>query len=577
MTALRKFVTLAALISVLVPASISARTAPYGAAFSARHRTVLLINYPEPPSNSAANAADAFPKISTEKSGVLPVKVGGTLRVNIELGNVRVFTDERAQISYHAAVDADPRDPGAQEFLRQFKITARTTADGVEINAKIPWQGLRARFHSEIELHIPRAYNLEVTTGGGNLEVQDIDGRVTLVSAGGNISVGRVGGASVAAAAERNATAAKRPAPKSAATFAARLETQGGQISVGDVAGSLRSVTAGGHIIAGNIAGDAILQTGGGQIFAGRIAGSAKLDSGGGNVQIESADSGVTADAAGGSLVLRRAEAPLQAAATGGGLTAWFNVPSGKSSRHGGAHLSAHASQLSSTDGDLVLYLPRELAATIDARIEQGDGHRIFADPSLPVQISERDPQENSRALHYAIRLNGGGEVLHLTAVAGNIVLRAADPDARTSAEVRTGAGYAQSGASPASVQSMSSGQASEFADADGFFAEMRRRILESWWGAVPVDSEEIQKHLEHSVAPVYPDVARQAGIEGDVILRIFVSSSGRVTDIKLLDGPPILARAAIHAVQQWQYQAPRMDGRPTAVVTDLVVSFRLH
>jgi TonB family protein len=128
-----------------------------------------------------------------------------------------------------------------------------------------------------------------------------------------------------------------------------------------------------------------------------------------------------------------------------------------------------------------------------------------------------------------------------------------------------------------ASVQSMNASQSPEFADADGFFAEIRRRILESWWGGVPVDAEEMQKHLEHSVAPVYPDVARQAGIEGDVLLRIYVSSSGQVTDIKLLDGPPILARAAMQAVQQWRYQAPRMDGRPTAVVSDLLVSFRLH
>ena len=68
---------------------------------------------------------------------------------------------------------------------------------------------------------------------------------------------------------------------------------------------------------------------------------------------------------------------------------------------------------------------------------------------------------------------------------------------------------------------------------AAGFFAEIRRRILESWWGGVPVDADEMQKHLEHSVAPVYPDVARKAGIEGDVVLRIYVSGEGRVTDMR--------------------------------------------
>jgi TonB family protein len=112
--------------------------------------------------------------------------------------------------------------------------------------------------------------------------------------------------------------------------------------------------------------------------------------------------------------------------------------------------------------------------------------------------------------------------------------------------------------------------------EAAGFFDEVRRRILESWWGAVPVDSSEMQSHLEHSVAPIYPDVARAAGIEGDVALRVYVSSDGRVTDIRVLDGPPILARAAADAVQQWQYQSPTIDAHPTSVVTTLIVSFRL-
>jgi protein TonB len=123
----------------------------------------------------------------------------------------------------------------------------------------------------------------------------------------------------------------------------------------------------------------------------------------------------------------------------------------------------------------------------------------------------------------------------------------------------------------------LNSGEPDDLTDADGFFAEVRRRILESWWGGIPVDADEMQKHIERSVPPVYPDVARQAGVEGDVVLRVTVSPSGRVSDIKVLDGPPILARAAAEAVQQWQYQSPRMNGRPATVVTTLVVSFRLH
>ena len=113
--------------------------------------------------------------------------------------------------------------------------------------------------------------------------------------------------------------------------------------------------------------------------------------------------------------------------------------------------------------------------------------------------------------------------------------------------------------------------------DAEGFFSEIRRRLQESWSGNVPVDSGEIQNLLESSVPPVYPEVARQAGVEGDVVLRAYISSEGRVTELKVLAGPPILARAAIDAVQQWRYQPVKINGRATNVVTTLVIAFRMQ
>jgi TonB family protein len=174
--------------------------------------------------------------------------------------------------------------------------------------------------------------------------------------------------------------------------------------------------------------------------------------------------------------------------------------------------------------------------------------------------------------------LNGGGEALHLKAVSGNIVLKVLDLRGGRNRETRAAGGQttpaAMSGNSePTAVQAWNFNNNDEAA---GFFDEVRRRILESWWGAVPVDADELQHHLEHSVAPAYPEVARAAGIEGDVALRVYVSGEGRVTDVRVLDGPAILARAAVEAVRQWQYQSPAINGRPTSVVTTLVVSFRL-
>ena len=562
MTNWRKLVAGAALTLAVMPSPIFARRHSYLADPEPRDPAAVLI---EDPSGSSDN----FPKISAEKSGTIATKDGRSLRVNLELGNVHVFTDESAQISYHAIVEADSRDPGAEEFLRQFNFIAGQTPWGIALDGKMPWQGLHGRFSVTIEIHIPRHYNLEVRTGAGNIEVQDIDGRISLISAGGNISVGRVGGGD-------ESGRSKGDRLKPVLLVAARIETQGGHISAGDVAGTLRATTSGGHITAGNIGGDAVLRTGGGQIHAGRIAGTAALDSGGGNIRIESAGSSVTADTAGGGIVLRQVDAPLRVSANSGGITAWLrDTPGPKTTGGTDGQKLRGVSQLSSTNGDIVVYIPRKLAATIDAIVEQGGGHRIAADPSLPVQISYRDSADGVRTIHGAGRLNGGGEIFHLKTVSGNIVLRLGDPDVESSAAFP--AGWMQGGLTPAALEPLNSGDGEDFTDVDGFFAEMRRRILESWWGGIPVEAEEMQKHLERSVTPVYPEVARQAGIEGDVVLRVYVSSSGRVTDLKILDGPPILARAAVEAVQQWQYQAPRMNGRPANVVTTLILSFRLH
>jgi TonB family protein len=567
----QKLVAVAAVILAMMPSPIFARRHSLRAEPGPRNPGALLI---EDPSNS--DPPENFPKLSAEKSGTIPTKNGRSLRVNVGLGNVQVFTDESAQISYHAIVEADSRDPGAEEFLRQFNFTARQMPGGVALDAKVPWQGLRGRFNATIEIHIPRHYNLEVSTGAGNIEVQDIDGRIRLISAGGNINVGRVGGGDDLARAGHDTAWDKSDRLKPVQQAAARIETQGGHITVGDVSGTLRATTSGGHITAGNIGGDAVLRTGGGQIYAKNIAGTASLDSGGGNIHIEGAGSSVTADTAGGGVVLRQVDAPLHVSANNGGITAWLSdFPGLKTAVNTDARKSRQASQLSSTGGDIVLYIPRKLAATIDAIVEQGTGHRIATDPSLPFKISCHDSADAAHAIQCEGLLNGGGELFHLKTISGNIVLRLGDPGMESSAAFP--AGWMQSGLTPTALEPVNSGGDEDFTDADGFFAEMRRRILESWWGGIPVDADEMQKHLERSVAPVYPEVARQAGIEGDVVLRVYVSSSGRVTTLKILDGPPILARAAVEAVQQWQYQAPRMNGRPANVVTTLVLSFRLH
>jgi periplasmic protein TonB len=78
------------------------------------------------------------------------------------------------------------------------------------------------------------------------------------------------------------------------------------------------------------------------------------------------------------------------------------------------------------------------------------------------------------------------------------------------------------------------------------------------------------------NAAPVYPPMAKQARVEGTVILEATISAQGRVTDVKVLRGIPLLDNAAVDAVRQWHYSPTRLNGTPVPVIMTVTVNFRL-
>ena len=76
------------------------------------------------------------------------------------------------------------------------------------------------------------------------------------------------------------------------------------------------------------------------------------------------------------------------------------------------------------------------------------------------------------------------------------------------------------------------------------------------------------------NLAPKYPEAARTAGIEGKVILKIAISETGAVIDVKALKGDPILVEAAIASVRTWRFTPAMLDGKPIAVYRIVPVTF---
>jgi protein TonB len=82
-------------------------------------------------------------------------------------------------------------------------------------------------------------------------------------------------------------------------------------------------------------------------------------------------------------------------------------------------------------------------------------------------------------------------------------------------------------------------------------------------------------KKVKH-VNPVYPDIAKQARVQGMVILECVISPQGKVTDVKVLRGLPLLDAAAEEAVKQWIYTPTLLNGVPVPVIMTVTVNFRL-
>jgi protein TonB len=78
-------------------------------------------------------------------------------------------------------------------------------------------------------------------------------------------------------------------------------------------------------------------------------------------------------------------------------------------------------------------------------------------------------------------------------------------------------------------------------------------------------------------VIPDYPDLAKQARVQGVVILECTISPRGAVSDVKVLRGIPLLNDAAVGAVKQWVYTPTLLNGIPVPVIMTVTVTFHLH
>ena len=553
--------------------------------------------------------SDPSPRTAIDRSGVIQTKDGLTLHLTTDLGSVRIVALEPGAppvVRYSVHIETDARAPLAKSLLDRYALTAKPTYFGVEINGVSPTQagrtGANAQFYVHYDVAVPSGYSLDVNTGVGDIETQDIGGTASLITQGGNIRTGRIGFIGLRNVSQKPTTA--------------KLSTEGGHIQVRDIVGNMDAFTAGGHIVAGNISGDAVLRSGGGHIRAGQIGGRAQLETDGGNITLKQAGSFVSVrtgggqidfgevrgsvraqtggggiriitvsgpmevESNGGSICLTRVAGAVQAATAGGNIQAWINPDAASSA---GKVSLPGASQLSSGAGDIVVFLPRNLAANIDALVENGGVNRIDADPALLLNIQQIGNRGSGPVRAMGV-LNGGGEVLKLRTTVGKIRLQFLDADTglRDSLirEQRERINrWHESDFLP--VKSVEPEQGAE----ESFSFEEKSDWLESWMdkleiallGGLREDSSDFFKRLIASPRPAYPELARRARIQGIVKLQVKVKADGRIEVQKVLQGEPVLADAAMEAVKRWRAKPASINGTRVETISTVTFDFELH
>ena len=335
-------------------------------------------------------------------------------------GGVVVRGGSANQFSYvlRTRVQAS-NEADALRQLRSVAIKSATRASGLDLNLVYP---SRTEVLADLEIYAPsKSTQVAVFTQGGNVEIYDIDGAVQAQSGGGLIQMDRIGGDAVARTGGGEIRLGRigggvRCLSGGGSISAERcggeswFETAGGEIVIHEITGPLHASTAGGSIRVGRAGSTVSAHTAAGRIEVAQAGGIVTADNSGGSIQVGAAN-GVRCESSGGTIRLRGASGSLRAITDIGSILAEL-LPG----------MPLQNSILSTSTGDITVFIPSNLSLTVRAQSESGRAGRIISEfPEIRVRTINLSSPASAMAEG---ALNGGGPVLQISAVTGAIYLR---------------------------------------------------------------------------------------------------------------------------------------------------------
>ena len=321
---------------------------------------------------------------------VFPVAPGGKLTVDADFGGIDVQSAEGDNLSVRVRRAAELKeDRRAGEILKNFDVQMTHEAADVKIEAKFrgpvkQWKKAKKRLDVQFEIVVPRNYALDLKTADEEISAVDITGDVNVHTAGAGLRLqnitGRIDG-----------------------------KTSGGNIDLKAFEGDATLRTSGGNITLEEGTGDVKAKTSGGNIQIIDVIGAVNGQTSGGTVTLRGCKGGADVKTAGGSIEVEN-DGPVLAKTSGGSIRCQLQEPVSSQNL---------LLDLETIGGSVNVSLVPDVAATVEARVLGGS---VTTEFPVAVETAGTVKPDQLRGT-----INGGGPLLRLFSVGGNVILRKAE------------------------------------------------------------------------------------------------------------------------------------------------------
>lgn len=310
----------------------------------------------------------------------------------------------------------------------EFKFDFQESSAGVTLIASGPknWNGNR---HIEYMVTVPQEFNLDLSTSGGNIELQNIKGSINGKTSGGNLTTENING---------NIT----------------LKTSGGNISLTETSGEGTTSTSGGNISGKSLNGKFDLKTSGGNISMenSKIEGDIKTSGGnitcknsevkgevhtsGGNIVVDKAPQGISVATSGGNINIHSANSFAEAKTSGGNINldevdGWITAHTSggdvKARMVGEPNSGKRDVEITSSGGTLTLTVPEGLGMNIEVETHYNARSNFGKKPEIKsdFNLSTSEEQDgNSVRLFGSGKVGDGRNTIRLKTSGGSIYLK---------------------------------------------------------------------------------------------------------------------------------------------------------